>query len=133
MKSIKYIILTMAMVAGFGLVVMPTTVAAANSACDADPNSALCRACDADPNSVLCLKQTDSATSMVKIVVNALLYILGAVSVVMIIVGGVRYTTSMGDAKRIETAKDTILYAVVGLVVAILAYAIVNFVVTTIG
>lgn len=133
MKSIKYIILTMAMVAGFGLVVMPTAAAAANSACDADPNSALCRACDADPNSVLCLKQTDSATSMVKIVVNALLYILGAVSVVMIIVGGVRYTTSMGDAKRIETAKDTILYAVVGLVVAILAYAIVNFVVTTIG
>jgi hypothetical protein len=47
----------------------------------------------------------------------------------MIIVGGIRYTTSNGDSGRIKAAKDTITYAVVGLVVAILAYAIVNFVI----
>ena len=55
--------------------------------------------------------------------------IIGAVSVVMLIIGGIRYTTSQGDSSAVTSAKNTILYAVIGLVVAILAYAIVNFVV----
>jgi len=63
------------------------------------------------------------------IVVNILLFILGAIAVIMIVVGGIRYTTSNGDSGQTKSAKDTILYAVVGLVVAMLAYAIVNFVV----
>jgi hypothetical protein len=67
--------------------------------------------------------------SQVKIIVNILLYILGAIAVVMIVIGGVRYTTSNGDSSAISGAKNTILYSVVGLIVAILAYAIVNFVV----
>lgn len=65
----------------------------------------------------------------IKDIVNILLFILGAIAVIMIIIGGIRYTTSNGDAGAIKSAKDTILYSVVGLVVAILAYAIVNFVV----
>ena len=67
-------------------------------------------------------------TDGIKTVVNILLFILGAIAVIMIIIGGVRYTTSNGDSSAIKGAKDTILYAVIGLVVAILAYAIVNFV-----
>lgn len=62
-------------------------------------------------------------------IVNVFLFIIGAVSVLMIIYGGIRYTISGGDAKNVTAAKDTVLYAVVGLVVAIMAYAIVNFVV----
>lgn len=65
----------------------------------------------------------------IKTVVNILLYILGAIAVVMIVIGGVRYTTSNGDSSAIKGAKDTILYSVVGLIIAIMAYAIVNFVV----
>lgn len=64
-----------------------------------------------------------------KNIVNILLYILGAIAVIMIIIGGVRYTTANGEASSIKSAKDTILYAVIGLIVAIMAYAIVNFVV----
>lgn len=64
----------------------------------------------------------------VQTIVNILLYILGAIAVVMIVIGGVKYTTSNGDASNIKSAKETILYSVIGLVVAILAYAIVNFV-----
>jgi hypothetical protein len=64
----------------------------------------------------------------IKTVVNMILYILGAIAVIMIVIGGVRYTTSGGDASGITGAKNTIIYAVVGLVIAILAYAIVNFV-----
>lgn len=61
-------------------------------------------------------------------IINALLWIIGVVSVIMIIVGGLRYVLSAGDPKNTQAAKDTILYAVIGVVVALLAYAIVNFV-----
>lgn len=61
-------------------------------------------------------------------VVNIMLYVLGAIAVIMIVIGGIRYATSGGDSSSIKGAKDTILYAVIGLIVAILAYAIVNFV-----
>lgn len=71
----------------------------------------------------------DELTEGIKTVVNVLLFILGAIAVVMIIIGGIRYTTSNGEASSIKSAKDTILYSVIGLVVAILAYAIVNFVI----
>jgi hypothetical protein len=70
------------------------------------------------------------AGSVIKTVVNALLYILGAVAVIMIVLGGIRYTISQGDSSAVTAAKNTILYAVIGLLVAIFAYAIVNFVVT---
>jgi|ERR687885_609111 hypothetical protein len=64
-------------------------------------------------------------------IVNILLFILGAIAVIMIVIGGIRYATSNGEASQIKSAKDTILYSVIGLIVAIMAYAIVNFVVTS--
>lgn len=66
-----------------------------------------------------------------KTIVNVLLFIIGAISVIMLIIGGIRYTVSGGDSSAVTAAKNTILYAVVGIVVAILAYAIVNFVITS--
>jgi hypothetical protein len=72
--------------------------------------------------------ETSNLGSRIKTIVNILLYILGAIAVVMIVIGGVRYTTSNGDSSAITSAKNTILYAVIGLIVAILAYSIVNFV-----
>lgn len=66
----------------------------------------------------------------IRTVVNILLYILGAIAVVMIVIGGIRYTTSNGESSSIKSAKDTILYSVIGLVVAIMAFAIINFVLT---
>ncbi|MBC7459224.1 hypothetical protein H7200_00745 [Candidatus Saccharibacteria bacterium] len=61
-------------------------------------------------------------------IVNVLLFIIGAISVIMLIIGGIRYTISAGDSGNVTAAKNTILYAIVGLVVAFLAFAIVNFV-----
>lgn len=63
-------------------------------------------------------------------IINILLFLIGAIAVIMIIVGGIRYVTSNGEQASITGAKNTILYAVVGLVVAVMAYAIVNFVLT---
>lgn len=62
-------------------------------------------------------------------VVNALLFVVGFLSVIMLIFGGLRYIVSGGNASAVTAAKNTILYAIVGLVIAIFAYAIVNFVI----
>ena len=69
------------------------------------------------------------ATGIFTTVTNVLLFIIGAISVIMIIIGGLRYIVSGGDASKVSAAKNTILYAVVGIVVALLAYAIINFVI----
>ena len=73
--------------------------------------------------------QGDDFQTMMRNIVNTLLLVLGMIAVIMIVIGGIRYTTSNGDASQVKAAKDTVLYSVIGLVVAILAYAIVNFVI----
>jgi hypothetical protein len=67
-------------------------------------------------------------TGIFRTITNVLLFILGAISVIMIIIGGLRYVVSGGNATAVTAAKNTILYAIVGVIVALLAYAIVNFV-----
>ena len=61
-------------------------------------------------------------------VVNIMLFIIGAISVVMLIFGGIRYTTSGGNSNSVTAAKNTIMYAIIGLIIAFLAFAIVNWV-----
>lgn len=60
---------------------------------------------------------------------NVLLFVIGALSVIMIIIGGLRYVISGGETANITAAKNTILYSIVGLVISMLAYAIINFVI----
>ena len=73
-----------------------------------------------------------NANVVIKNVTNIMFFIIGAVSVIMLIYGGIRYTTSGGNANSVTAAKNTVIYSIVGLVISILAYAIVNFVVTNI-
>lgn len=70
------------------------------------------------------------AGQTVKKVVNIILWVVGIISVVMLIWGGIKYATSSGDSGKVTSAKNTILYALVGLLVALFAYALVNFVIT---
>ena len=65
-----------------------------------------------------------------KKVTNTILYIVGIIAVVMLIIGGIRYVTSGGDAKKVTDAKNTVLYAIIGLIISFLAFAIVNFVIS---
>jgi len=66
-------------------------------------------------------------------IVNVLLFLIGAISVIMLIYGGIRYTISGGNSANVTAAKNTILYALIGLIVAFLAYAIVNWVLGAVG
>lgn len=71
----------------------------------------------------------DAVKNIIGTVVNILSIIVGAVSVIMIIIGGLRYITSSGDSSNVQAAKNTILYAIVGLIIVVFAQVIVRFVV----
>jgi hypothetical protein cdiviTM7_00647 len=62
-------------------------------------------------------------------ITNIMLFIIGVLSVIMLIIGGLRYVISGGNKDAVTSAKNTILYAIVGLIVALLAYAAINFVI----
>lgn len=66
-----------------------------------------------------------------KVITNVALFLIGAISVLMLIYGGIKYVLSGGESGAVTSAKNTILYAVVGIIVALLAAAIVNFVLST--
>ncbi len=65
-------------------------------------------------------------------IINVIIGIVGFVAVVMMIMGGISFITSQGDSAKVTKARNTILYGVVGLVVALLAFAIVNFVLSNV-
>jgi len=67
-------------------------------------------------------------TGIITTVTNTLLFVIGALAVIMIIWGGLRYATSAGNASSVTAAKNTILYAIVGLIIAFLAFAAVNWI-----
>ena len=71
---------------------------------------------------------SDSVNDIIAAAINIFSLVVGVIAVIMIIVGGVKYITSGGDAGNVTGAKNTILYAVVGLVIVALAQIIVRFV-----
>ena len=110
------------------------TVAITASAFLSAPVSAnvLDEACTSNPDSALCTEgQTTSVDTVIDTIVNVLFLLVGLLAVIMIIVSGIRFVTSSGNSGAVESAKKTLLYSVIGLIVALLAYAIVNFVLDT--
>lgn len=72
------------------------------------------------------------ADGIINKVTDILLYVVGFIAVLMLIWGGVRYIISGGDSKKITDAKNTILYALLGLVIAFISYAIVHYILSLI-
>lgn len=73
-------------------------------------------------------KGKNDAMTIVKNVINVVLGLVGIIAVIMIIFGGFTFITSQGDAAKVAKGRNTLLYGVVGMVIALLAFAIVNFV-----
>ena len=69
-------------------------------------------------------------TGVFKQITNTILYIVGIIAVIMLIIGGIKYVISGGDSKKVTDAKNTVLYAIIGLIISLLAFAIVNFVIS---
>lgn len=122
MNSIKVYLVSLA-IAIFGSVALaPVSVAAVY-----DPLAGACK----DSNSDLCKGENkdQQVEPIVKTIVNVLLFIVGGLSVVMIIVAGLMYSISGGDSGKVSRAKNMLTYAIVGLIVAFVAYAIINWVI----
>ncbi len=125
-KSLQGLLLVPALALGVSVVapvLQPSAVHAVETDCAAPTTGGI-------SGGVKCAKSADQPGSLFgtggifSTIVNVLLFIIGAVAVVMLIYGGFRYVMSGGDASAVTAAKNTILYAVVGIIVALLAYAI---------
>ncbi len=71
---------------------------------------------------------TSHFNSIIRTILNILSATVGILAVVMIIVAGVRFTTSGGSAEKVKSAKSALMYAIIGLAIAALAKIIVQFV-----
>ena len=84
---------------------------------------------EANPGQYIGGETTTPLNESITTIINWIIGVLGIVAVVVMIMGGVTYMTSSGDAGKVKKAKDTILYGLIGLIVCALAFAIVNFVI----
>ena len=120
------------------LVAAPATFAATNE--DETTTGTCATGTGADPlqNGVNCAKPSGAAgdatlfggdNSIFKTVANLMIFVVGIIAVIMLIIGGIRYALSGGDQSAVTSAKNTILYAIIGLVIAFLAFAAVNWVI----
>ena len=86
--------------------------------------------CDANPDASICsdLEDPDGLNSTFQNLISVMLFAAGIIAVIMIIVSGIRMTTSRGVPEAVTKARHTLMYSIIGLVVAVMAFAIVNFV-----
>jgi len=124
-KKLQFIITSLAIALG----VMATPLVPADTASAGTCTGTGCLKDGANATTPPGQQRRAGLNERVKIITNILMFALGLICVIVIIIGGIRYTTSNGEQAQLTAAKNTILYALVGLVLAILAYAIVNFVV----
>ncbi len=112
------------------LAVLPLAISQpAFADCISDPTSAGCP-CALNSSSAACqdLSKQDGLSNILKNATNIVLFIAGALAVIMIIYGSIRFMTAHGNEKQVESARLIVTYSVIGLIIAILAYALVNFV-----
>lgn len=93
-----------------------------------DWNSEACAQADEAQKAALGCETNSTAPSVIATLINGVIIIVGILAVIIVVVGGQRFIVSQGDSQKITAARNMIIYGVIGLVVAILAFAIVNFV-----
>jgi cytochrome bd-type quinol oxidase subunit 2 len=124
-KIKKYVVITLA-----ALALLTPVIATATA--DAQIQSGLCAGTNLTTDSPGGCENDGRAESkvqgLIKLVINIFSIVVGVVAVVMIIIGGLKYITSSGDSNNVTSAKNTILYAIIGLVIVALAQFLVQFV-----
>ncbi len=111
-------------VTGLAALVVPQVSAALSS-----QEKAVCEGAGGAVLGQECALPGNTVQGTLRAVSDILIFVIGAIAVIMIIIGGIRYATSAGDQAQITSAKNTILYSVIGLIIAFMAYGIARFVV----
>jgi hypothetical protein len=141
--KLKTLILSLSLLFSFSIPLLASAPALADSQGQTDINNCIKQGSNIDLTGITgdasTCKNNDVSntggtdlTTLVKKIINILSVVVGAVAVIMIIYGGFRYVTSAGNDSAVGSAKNTILYAVVGLVIVALAQIIVHFVLNNI-
>jgi cytochrome bd-type quinol oxidase subunit 2 len=130
----------LAAILGINILVMLSLLIPANLvAAQADITNGLCAGAnlqvgtDCKTGGITDAQAQAKINQIIKTVINLFSLVVGVVSVIMIIIGGLRYITSGGDSTNVTGAKNTILYAIIGLVIVALAQFIVRFVLSKIA
>lgn len=128
-KILKQLTISMSSLA---LLLMPVALVAAPAYAQPNIEEGLCEGANLQVGSTDCNVDDPQGqvNNIITTVINIFSLVVGVVSVIMIIVGGLKYITSGGEAGNVSGAKNTILYAIIGLVVVALAQVVVRFVLT---
>lgn len=121
-QKIKITLASLALVLGLGLVALPATSFASTS------SDSACAGLTQISSSDDCNNDGKGLKNAISVVVQVLSYAVGIAAVIMIIISGFKYITSGGDSGRVGSAKNTLIYALVGLAIAGLAQFLVHFV-----
>ena len=126
MKKISKIILAI-VISAFGLIFLANSVPtyAATDVCNSNAPQEV-------KDAAGCSGNANQLPSFITNILNAIIFVAGLVAVVFVVIGGINYITSAGDSTKVKKAKETILYAVIGLVITALSFAIVNFAINNI-
>lgn len=124
-KYFKTIAIAILSILGFTAIISPPTLATDADVCGTNVPKSVQEAAGCDSNA-------DGLQPAITSILSAIIGVAGLVSVAYIIVGGIQYMTSSGDSNKTEKAKKTILYALIGLIVCALSFAIVNFAISRI-
>ncbi len=133
-KKLKLMLLSVIGVATLAAPLAVPALAGAQSNTQADIDSGLCQGAQleigSDCTQISEQDTTEQLNDIIALVINIFSVVVGIAAVIMIIVGGLRYIISGGDSGNVTSAKNTILYAIIGLVVVALAQFVVKFVLT---
>lgn len=90
--------------------------------------TAVCNGSGSTAAATSCNNSGPSVPTIIKNAINVFSVIIGLIAVVMVMVSGLKYMTSQGDANAVASAKNTLIYAIIGIVIAVLAQVIVKYV-----
>jgi hypothetical protein len=121
----KLLIILLSMISLATVAVAPASVMAQAS------KDAVCQGIGLTGSNDKCIEEGPATVnSTVKNAINLISVVVGIAAIIMIIIGGFKYITSAGDSSKVNSAKDTVLFAIVGLVIVMLAQVIVRFVIS---
>ncbi len=130
-KIVLNVIAAALMVVGLG-VVAQASPAYANVICPDGTEQSRYTSCETYTKDTKGVFKNQDLMATLQIIINVVVGVVGFVAVAMIVMGGISFATSQGDTAKTTKARNTVLYGVVGLVVALLAFAIVNFVLSNV-
>ncbi len=126
-KIFKLIPIILSLVFGLRcLFTLPTYADGSTSVCSSNVPASVKEAAGCNNNS-------DNIVGVVQFILNSIIAVIGIVAVIFIVVGGINFMTSTGDPGKVAKAKQTILYALIGLIICALAFAIVNWTIAAIN